>query len=274
MIDLYIRIVLSCNISFICLPLQQAHSPPKLVNRMNKDIESGNMPFIMNESYGEWFGKLPHLTLFHCQFNKNSYEDVLFQQYNIRHPDTLQNAVKKRKAEFLAGRYCANKVLEAHAIHNFVVNTGEHRSPQWPDNIYGTISHTNDHAVAVACRKVHYAGIGIDIEELISTETLENIHSQIIYRDELFLIRNSSSEKNFLFTLIFSIKESFFKAAYPLVKKYFSFDAITVLNIDLQTGEILFRINDKLHPSLATGKICTGYFQKIDSRRIVTLSLL
>lgn len=274
MIDLCIKIVLSCNIPFTCRPFQQAHCPPKLVNPMNKDIQFEGMPFILNESYGEWFDKLPHLILFYCKFNKSSYEDALFQQYNILHPDTLQNAVKKRKAEFLAGRYCANKVLEAHAIHNFIVNTGEHRSPQWPDDICGTISHSNDHAVAVACKKTYYTGIGIDIEELISPETLENIHSQIVGGAELSLTSNSSLEKTFLFTLIFSIKESFFKAVYPLVKKYFYFDAITILNIDLQTGEIQFRINDTLHPSLFTGKICTGYFQQIDRSRIVTLFLL
>ncbi len=238
---------------------------------MINNIHFGNTAFIQDQSYGCWFDNIPYISLFCCRFNKEAYSDDLFNQHRIAFPDTLKNAVPKRKAEFLAGRYCANKVLNAQGIHNFVIHSGEHRGPIWPENIFGTISHSVDYAVAAACRPQDYAGIGIDIEELISLETLEKIHSQIIYQEETSLIAQSTIKKSLLFTLIFSIKESFFKAAYPLVKNYFHFDAITVLDIQLTPGIINFRLNITLHDSLVKGSIYQGYLRKLDEKKIVTL---
>ena len=46
-----------------------------------------------------------------CSFNECLYNDKLFNQYNIPFTKKIENYSKSRKAEFLAGRITAKKLL-------------------------------------------------------------------------------------------------------------------------------------------------------------------
>jgi len=160
-------------------------------------------------------------------------------------PDSLQNAVLKRKVEFLSGRYCAKNVLQKNWNFNGEqLGIGPNREPLFPDHILGSISHSLSTAICVtACAKKHNA-IGVDLEEILNKKSMKEIEGQVFCSQEKKMIGNDL----LLATAVFSLKEAYFKAIGPKLGKFFGFEAIEVLGIDLDANEIIFK--ELLAPSL------------------------
>lgn len=228
--------------------------------------------FISAEKANDWFAT--ELSLYHCEFNRELYNDHLFANLAIKLPESLNKAVVKRRAEFLAGRYCAAKSLQQWGINNGTLEVGKHRNPLWPESIIGSISHCGSQAVAITGRRDQALGVGIDIEEEIASETVEKIQRQILSEEEIALIAQHSAKKTLLFTLAFSLKESFFKAAYPTVAEYFDFDAVSLVAINWQERTMSLRIDTTLHEKLNRGMLIQGSFQLLPDNTIVTLIIL
>jgi enterobactin synthetase component D len=228
--------------------------------------------FISDEQSTNWFDA--DASIYHCQFNKEHYKDELFTQLKIQFPSSLINAVTKRRAEFLAGRYSAARALQQLDIHNFNIETGKHRNPVWPFNVKGSISHCDNYAIAIATDRREVMGIGIDIENQISRETLEKTQSQILSDSEIDLILNDRNTKALAFTLAFSLKESFFKAAYPTVEKYFDFHAVSITELNWSEQTISFSLNETLHEKFVSGMSFKGQFHLLPEAKVVTLVIV
>jgi len=229
--------------------------------------------FISHERFKYWFDT--GLPVYHCEFNKDLYSDRLFDNFGIGFPETLRNSVTKRRAEFLAGRYCASRTLQRMGIADAEVGIGKHRNPMWPRNTIGSISHCGSGAVAISGHKASLLGVGIDIQERVDGETAEMLRTQVVNTDEISLVfYRCPDEIPLLFTLAFSVKESFFKAAYPMVGHYFNFDAVSLVAIDLRARTILLRINQALHEKLADGMLVNGLFHILPDGKVVTLIVL
>lgn len=84
--------------------------------------------FFSDEEYCDWFGV--DMSIYCCRFDINAYHDKLFDTLDISFPLPLNNAVKKRKAEFFDGRYCAAKSLQKYGVANRDIKIGQHRSRQ------------------------------------------------------------------------------------------------------------------------------------------------
>ena len=229
-------------------------------------------PFVSNECFNDWFET--DFPIYHCYFDKNKFDDSLFNLAGMPFPEKLTRAVVKRKAEFLAGRYCASKVLSEFGLGSFHISVGEKRNPLWPEHIVGSISHCDTAAVAIASQANQYLGIGIDIEEEITVDTMSNIESKIVFGDEVAMISENAELKPRMFSIIFSLKESFFKAAYPIVQRYFDFDAISVTSLDQATGKFTFTIKEDLHKKLPIGMSVEGRFHVLPDDKVVTLVCL
>jgi enterobactin synthetase component D len=228
--------------------------------------------FIGDERFDDWFDI--DLPIYHCEFHKELYSDKLYEILGIRFPESLRNSVIKRRAEFLAGRYCAIRSLQKIGIDNTTIEIGKHRNPLWPENIAGSISHCNTHAIAITSNVSSVLGVGIDIEDEVDKETVEKIQGQIVCENEISLISCNIGEKPLLFTLAFSIKESFFKAAYTAVGQFFAFDAVSIVEIDRQACTISLRINKTLHEKLTKDMLIKGAFHISSEKKVVTLVIL
>ncbi len=239
---------------------------------MPENPERLELSFIEEEKYSNWFSI--DMSIYHCKFNKDVYDDKLFDQLGIYFPQSLRKAVGKRRSEFLAGRYCAEKSLQKLGIYNKEIAIGEDRCPQWPSDVVGSISHCGTYAVAITGYLSNTNGVGIDIEEETNESTIEKIQSQILSEEEISLVSKNTTDIPFLFTLAFSVKESFFKAAYPLVGQYFDFDAISVLEINQEMRTITLRINYTLHEKLLKDMMLTGTFHSLPGKQVVTLIVL
>lgn len=215
--------------------------------------------FVSVVTVQDWFNGAPRAHT--CRFDIAHYKDELYDEYRIVFPPHLSRAVAKRRAEFLAGRICATAALQAGGTIKNQVGIGPRREPLWPTGYLGSISHSYGHAVAMAAPHHDYLGIGIDVEGIIAPQTARTVASQILDEQESQFVARAYNRVAHLFTLIFSIKESFFKAAYPTVQACFDFSALSVVAVDAERRTIDCRLNETLHNSrLMKGQVFTGQF--------------
>jgi 4'-phosphopantetheinyl transferase EntD len=140
----------------------------------------------------------------------------------------------ERKKEFLLGRLCASRAYEqliGSELISLPVNPD--RSPHWPPQILGSISHNQFLVGAVVSNSKNLIGVGIDFEVVgrVRPELIRYITNS---QD---LTGHHSLTQEELLTIIFSAKESLYKALFPLVKKFFGFEAAALREIDCEKGE-------------------------------------
>ncbi len=196
-------------------------------------------------------------------FNVDHFELKNFTKIGIIFPDKLNNAVVKRQAEYLAGRVCAKNVLSTIGIKNFQVISGEDRAPIWPAKVCGSITHTQSIAAAIVSSNPDIVGLGIDIECSMKENQEKCLQSHILAHDE----KNSFSKLSKLYsnplTIIFSAKESIYKALYPTVRKFFDFNAVTLIELD--DKKLIFIINKPLAVKIPQGTLITVYYQRCNN---------
>lgn len=205
-------------------------------------------------------------------YDRNDFTFQKFAEHDIFAPAHIFSSVHKRQAEFFFGRWAARQALAPLGLAHFTVKTGAAREPVWPPGILGSITHNHRYAAAVALRHAEQAGIGIDLEEVVEAEMQEILATTVVSAPELAFLSALAVKLDFnvLLTLIFSAKESFFKAAYNLVGSYFDFDAMTILRVDVELQMLWFRIEKDLCAALRTGDTCSARYAFIDSKTIVT----
>lgn len=221
----------------------------------------------------DWWG-YDQLRQYYCVYTPQFFDQQLFDIYQLACPPDMANAVDKRKSDFLAGRYCAKKALASFGLLDFSIDVGPDRNPLWPNGLLGSISHTGHVATAVASNDRHLIGLGIDIESVICDCPMNETKAHVLTASEHSLFETTLLSNNELFTVVFSLKESFFKAAYRLVNRYFGFEAMSVVAIDRQSGIASFRLNETLHDRLREGDVLSGRFRFIEENLLATLVLL
>ncbi|WP_438867168.1 4'-phosphopantetheinyl transferase family protein [Pseudomonas sp. L1(2025)] len=183
-----------------------------------------------------------------------------FQRSAVPPPASIQRSVAKRQAEFLAGRLCARAALQQLDHLDCVPAIGDDRAPVWPGHISGSITHSTGHAAAIVGHKAQWRGLGMDLENLLSLERAERLAGEILTADELQRIALVPREQvALLVTLTFSVKESLFKALYPIVHKRFYFEHAEVLEWS-QAGHVRLRLLTDLSAEWCYGKELEGQF--------------
>lgn len=171
----------------------------------------------------------------------------------------------KRMDEYLAGRYCAVNASRKAEIELKELPMANDRSPCWPSGVVGSITHTNDIAIAVVSNKV--TGLGIDVEKIIPAPRFDRIQKLIATKEEVKRFENTK----FAPTLIFSAKETLYKALHPKCKKYFGFLEATLTEID-QTNFLIKLHSDTLEVSKFNGNY-RGRYILFEDKIVTSLEL-
>ena len=183
-----------------------------------------------------------------------------FQRSAVPPPPSIQRSVAKRQAEFLAGRLCARAALQRLDNLDCIPAIGEDRAPVWPGHISGSITHSTGHAAAIVGHKAQWRGLGMDLENLLALERAERLAGEILTADELQRMGAQPRDWHaLLVTLTFSVKESLFKALYPIVQKRFYFEHAEVLAWS-QAGHVRLRLLTDLSSEWCYGKELEGQF--------------
>ncbi len=139
----------------------------------------------------------------------------------------VARSIDKRKREFATGRRLARAALSELGLRDVELLNGPDRAPIWPDGVHGSISHCDTRAVVAAVRAEH-GTVGVDIEhrdelkrELWKTVFLPR---EIDELDAAF----EPGERGRMALVLFSAKESLYKAQYPRTTTFMGFHELHV----------------------------------------------
>ncbi|WP_330115181.1 4'-phosphopantetheinyl transferase superfamily protein [Pseudomonas sp. JS3066] len=176
---------------------------------------------------------LPGVVMRSCRFDPDLLSTDDFPRSAVPAPTNIQRSVAKRQTEFLAGRLCARTALLALTGRADVPALGEDRAPVWPAGITGSISHSHGLATALVANHNQWRGLGLDLEEPMKAERALRLAEEILTPAELQRLDSLTPDQQAQrITLTFSIKESLFKALYPIVQKRFYFHDAELLGCD------------------------------------------
>lgn len=135
----------------------------------------------------------------------------------------VRQAVGRRRREFTTGRACARAALGRLGLPPQPIPAGPDGNPRWPAGIVGSITHCRGYRAAAVARAGDFAAIGIDVEpdQPLPSGVLAVIGSA----EELAWVRSHRHERAgpCWDRLLFSAKESVFKAWFPLTARKLGF---------------------------------------------------
>lgn len=199
-------------------------------------------------------------------FTAGQYDESIICQQNLANlsqplPKFYCSSVNRRRAEFLAGRMSAADAIRRLCGLWYTPGTSSSGAPLWPEGLVGSISHSGSHVVSVVMRaEKKMTGIGIDLEGVITADQVELLMDTVLLPSEIkrFITNQPEWIKRVNSTLVFSLKECFFKALYPIVRKRFYFEAVTILHCSLG-GVACMHVVEDLSSTIKSGFQVTGY---------------
>jgi 4'-phosphopantetheinyl transferase EntD len=155
--------------------------------------------------------------------------------------ELLAKSVEKRRKEFTTGRFCARAALAQLGFPPVPVLPGPKREPVWPDGVVGSITHCTGYRAAAVARTTDFRSIGIDAEP--NAPTPKGVVEAIAVPGELTRLDGlrAASDKVSWDRLLFSAKESVYKAWFPLTRLWLGFEDADV-TIDPDAGTFSARI--------------------------------
>ncbi len=206
-----------------------------------------------------------HLALQRVCFDPAAFTPACYDAAGIVLPASLQRAAPKRLGEFLAGRLAAREALRLFNLADHPVAIGNAREPCWPAGFEGSISHSllQGRGMALCAVRPGQAGMGLDLEGWLAEGQASELWPGIASGEEWARLAAAAPavglSRGEALTLIFSAKESLFKALYPRVGRYFDFLDARWLAMTEQT--LTLELVDALTPDLPAGWHCTLYWQ-------------
>ena len=216
---------------------------------------------------------LPDTVLLSTRFDPSLLVPDDFRRSQIEPPPSVQRSVAKRQAEFLAGRLCARAALLQLQGLDCSPAIGEDRAPVWPSGICGSITHSTGHAAAIVAQKADWRGLGMDLENLLNAERAERLAGEILTPAELKRMAAGRREQRALtVTLTFSVKESLFKALYPIVQQRFYFEHAEVLEWT-DRGQVRLRLLKDLSSEWRNGSELDAQFAVKEGQLLSLVSI-
>lgn len=167
--------------------------------------------------------------ILHAQVaSAESFTDTLTASLFPEERALVTGAVDKRRREFATARECARTALAELGVPPVPILRGEHGSPMWPEGIVGSITHCAGYRAAAVAYATEITTIGIDAEPnsplpsgLIDTISLP------LERSQLQLLATERADVCWD-RLIFSAKESIYKAWFPVTRRWLGFEDVVV----------------------------------------------
>jgi len=140
----------------------------------------------------------------------------------------IAKAVDKRRREFATGRACARAALAKLGVPPTPILPGLRGSPQWPAGVVGSITHCAGYRASAVGRAGEVITIGLDAEphDALPDGVLEAVSSPG-ERARIAALTAASPEVSWD-RMLFSAKESVYKAWFPLTRRWLGFEEAEV----------------------------------------------
>ena len=177
-------------------------------------------------------------------------------------PAALKSAVPKRKIQFLAGRFCAREAIKRLGPHSSggALARDADGCPVWPRGLVGSISHTDAFATAAVARSAEARGLGVDVEPVMTSKSAHDVARLVATEDETERVARAAGLNRLeSLTLIFSAKESLFKALYPPMRRRFDYLDCGVVRIDPAGRRFAVRFQAPFDVAFGSATFMGGY---------------
>jgi 4'-phosphopantetheinyl transferase EntD len=153
-------------------------------------------------------------------------------------------AVENRRREFATARRCAREALTTLGFPATAIPGGPVRQPCWPPGVVGSITHCAGYRAAAVARSEAVATLGVDAEphERLPDGVLRSIAAP----QEASWVRDRAAAEPLIWwdRLLFSAKESVYKAWFPLAGSWLGFEDVVI-----QPGRDLGTFTVRLRPT-------------------------
>ncbi|MDG4801895.1 4'-phosphopantetheinyl transferase superfamily protein [Micromonospora sp. WMMD980] len=142
--------------------------------------------------------------------------------------DLLTRAAPSRRREFVTARRCAREALARLGYAPAPIRPGPRREPLWPAGVVGSITHCDGYRAAAVAPATALASLGVDAEphEPLPDEVL-GVVTTAGEPARLAGLRAVDAGVHWE-RLLFSAKESVYKAWYPLTGRWLGFEEAEV----------------------------------------------
>lgn len=151
----------------------------------------------------------------------------------------VARAVEKRRREVTNARTCARRALGDLGLAEIPILRGERGQPLWPDGVVGSITHTAGYSAAAVATATAIRSIGIDAE--VNDRLPDGVLAYVAFGDERTWLRQPRVDGIWWDRLLFSAKESVYKAWFPLTGRWLGF-ADVALTADPAAGTFRARL--------------------------------
>ncbi|GCB44294.1 4'-phosphopantetheinyl transferase [Streptomyces sp. NL15-2K] len=145
----------------------------------------------------------------------------------------VAQAVAKRRREFAVVRSCARRAMEKLGVPPQAILPGERGAPGWPSGLTGSMTHCDGYCGAALVRATDLASLGIDAER--DGPLPDGVLLAVSLPAERDRLRRLTHEHPGIHwdRLLFSAKESVYKAWFPLTRKWLDFSEADIeLSVD------------------------------------------
>ncbi|MGY4029308.1 4'-phosphopantetheinyl transferase family protein [Aeromonas media] len=203
----------------------------------------------------------PPLPLHRICFDAAAFTPACFAVHDMALPASLQRAAPKRLGEFLAGRRAARAALRPGGRAGKGVAIGRARAPRGGGGMGGG--------------RRALGGWGRELAAGRGTEQGSQLWPGIVDEDEWGRLEGGARalglDRARGLTLVFSAKESLFKALHPRVGRYFDFLDARWLGMTAQSLTLELKV--PLTPTLPAGWRCTLHWQPLPGGVLTSLLL-
>ena len=153
----------------------------------------------------------------------------------------VARAVEKRRREFVTGRACAREALARLGAPPGPILQGPKGEPLWPQGVVGSITHCDGYRACAAADAERLRTLGVDAEPDLPLP--ERLLGDIALPQERGPLRELARERPGVSwdRLLFCIKESIYKAWFPLAGRWLGFEDAAVA-IDPEEGRFSARL--------------------------------
>jgi 4'-phosphopantetheinyl transferase EntD len=183
----------------------------------------------------EMFGDVPEATMFPAE------------------AAAIDGAVAGRRREFASVRHCARRALRQIGVPAAPVLADAGGAPSWPAGVVGSMTHCSGYRAAAVAPSDRLRGIGIDAEPHAA---LPDPAPELVLRgsEREHVSELAAAHPELHWDLIaFCAKEAAFKACFPLTRRPFDFDELSVELGPDGTFRARLRVPDRLVGELGHG---------------------
>ena len=159
-----------------------------------------------------------------CEALKDGPEIWLFPEEEA----IVARAVKSRRSEFATVRVCARRALAELGLGPSPILPGIRGAPRWPAGAVGSMTHCLGYRAAAVAWSKDLSSIGIDAEphHVLPEDVLEQV-ALPSERHQITLLDAQAPGAHWDM-LLFSAKESVYKAWFPLTHRWLGFEDVVV----------------------------------------------